>query len=142
MATEKEISASKIFELFKTWFPVVLTIGGLFSGYILFKAETEHQFQLVALRNQQYDERLQALSDDISRNKTEWQREVDRQLRETREALLVIEVRLDNLEERINSRTVTSAPLPSSSSRRIRLSAGSSSDASTIAEVPNLDSNP
>ena len=33
----------------KTWLPIILTIGSLVIGYVLFKAETKHQFELVSL---------------------------------------------------------------------------------------------
>jgi len=95
-------SYERLTDFIKSWFPIMLTVTGLISGYVLFKAETEHRFQLIELQNDNYDSRLNDLAEDISRNKTEWQREVDRQLINNRESLIIINMRLDNLDSKLN----------------------------------------
>ena len=95
-------SYERLTDFLKSWFPIMLTTIGLISGYILFKSETEHRFQIIELQNDNYDSRLNNLAEDISRNKTEWQREVDRQLISNRESIIIINMRLDNLDSKLN----------------------------------------
>ena len=39
-------TVQKVGNFVKTWLPIMVTIGGLITGYFVFKAETKYQFEL------------------------------------------------------------------------------------------------
>jgi len=91
---------NKLFEQTKTVLPVLIAVGGLITGYFVFKAETQHQHAVQELHIQTLRDQLEQITEDVSQNRDEWQRTVETQLQEIREENIRQDLRLKVLEGR------------------------------------------
>jgi len=79
--TEKEkeatLTVGKLGSAIKTWFPIIVTIGTLVTGYFVFKSETRYQLELQNRETSNLQEQIRSIREDINQNRREWQRDMD-----------------------------------------------------------------
>jgi len=97
-----EDTVQKVGNFVKTWLPILVTIGGLVTGYFVFKAETKYQFELQNVELTSLRTEVQTLRQQIEQNRHEWQRGVEDELRKLREDAIRRDFRISNLENRSN----------------------------------------
>lgn len=88
----------KLGSAIKTWLPIMITIGGLITGYFVFKAETRHQFELQRVEINGMKAEIQQLNSEIDENRRDWQRNIERQIQTLREVDIRQDMRLKVLE--------------------------------------------
>lgn len=100
----------KVGDFIKTWLPIVITIGGLITGYFVFKAEVRHQFEMQQVETQALRNEITALREQIETNRREWQRGVESELRTLREDAMRRDFRIQNLERGGRNGSGSSSP--------------------------------
>lgn len=95
---QETITLVRLGTIIKTWLPIILTVGSLVVGYFLFKSETAHQFELQQRDTAALQGKVQRLYDEVNENRRLWQTNIETQLTTTRETLIRLDMRLENLE--------------------------------------------
>lgn len=110
--SKSEDAVKKIGDFIKTWLPIAITIGGLVTGYFVFKAETRHQFELQRVEMTSLHTEVRTLREQIEENRREWQHGVEEELRRLREDAIRRDFRIQNLESN-NGSNRNFSPSPS-----------------------------
>lgn len=91
---------NKLFEQAKTVLPVLITVGGLITGYFVFKAETQHQHAVQELHIQALRDQIDQINREVNQDRQEWQRDIEARIQGLREANIRLDVRIKVLENR------------------------------------------
>jgi hypothetical protein len=90
----------KALEMLKAWIPVIITVGGLVVGYFVFKAETQHQFEMQASQIAALKGEIQYLRGRIEDEQRTWQREIETKLQTLREQNIRQDLKIEAIEGR------------------------------------------